>query len=140
MNMNNHSSCHPVHVRLSIFEILDTVKRQVEHHAFARQVGKTNRETIDPIYNELCLIMAEVFAMPPDTVLRVAGIETSAQVVQEVFRELRHDHLELVYTNFKGITHKIHSTKSYLRTALYNSIFEIDSHYTNRVNNDLHGS
>ena len=139
MDINDYMSCHPVHVGLSIFKRLEMIKKQVDYPAFARQVGKTDRQATDPIYNELCLIMAEVYTMQPDTVLRVAGTETSARVVQEVFSVLRHEHLEMVYTNFKAIKHKVHSTKPYLRTALYNSIFEIDSHYTNRVKHDLHG-
>jgi hypothetical protein len=123
--MHAHSSASESSAPPSLLQTLDLVKRQVEFYAFAHLKWRYT----DPLYNELCLIMSEVLVMDPDSALKVNGATIKTSLVQEVFTQLRHDHLRLVFENFQYITYKVYNKKAYLRTALYNSLFEIESHY-----------
>ena len=129
-------------VRQSLFKTLETVKKQVEYHAFGRleKRGRGEREReiliVDPIYQELCLIIAEIYVMNPDTVIKINKEDTGLHIVQEVYQQLTNEHLQTVCGNFKEVTTKIFNKKSYFRTALYNAIFEHEAHYTNAVQSD----
>ena len=124
-------------VRQSLFKTLDGVKLQVEYEALGRYVtrGRDERKRqvlyVDPIYDELCLIIAEIYVMNPDALIKINKEDTSVFIVQEVYQQLTNEHLQTVYDNFKEIQSKIYNKKSYLRTALYNVIFEHNAHYTN---------
>jgi len=107
--------------------------RQVEYHCFA----DLRLKRIDPFYKELCLIIAEVLILDPETVIAINGSKLNAFLIQEVYGKLRHDHLRLVFDNFQNISHRVYNKKSYLRTALYNAVFEIESHLLNDMNCDL---
>jgi len=112
---------------------LEAVKEQVEFNTFA----DPRRGFIDPMYNELCMIIAEIYTLNPGTILKIGGTETEARIVQDVYGQLRNDHLRLVSENIKNQTARIYNKKSYLRTALYNVVFEIETHYTNLVAHDM---
>lgn len=128
------TSCH-VSSRPSLFKTLEVVQAQVQYEDFARQLN--GRQYINPIYKELCLIIAEILVKPPDNILRIRGSEMEVAIVQEVYRALQHEHIELVADNFSKQTHLIHKKTSYLQTALYNVYFEFDAHYTNLVKHDM---
>lgn len=125
--------------RPSLFRTLEDVKRQVEYEHFAETMPNGSRR-IDEMYKEICLIIAEVYIKPPESIMRIRGAEIEAGIVQEVYRELGNDHLKLVVDNFKEQTHYIRQKTPYLQTALYNAVFEIESHYTNLVRHDMYGS
>jgi len=112
-------------VRPSILYTLEKVKLQVEYHAFADLKWKI----IDLLYNEICLVISEVLIMDPDTVFKVNSSSIKAYLVQEVFYQLRHHHLRLVFRNFHYTQYQVYNKKAYLRTSLYNSFFEIESHH-----------
>jgi hypothetical protein len=86
------------------------------------------------------MIMAEVYMMDPDKPIRISGEWLDGHVVQQVFSEIERDHVEMVVSEFYRLTDEIRNKKAYLRTALYNSVFSIEAHYTNRVNHDLKGN
>lgn len=86
---------------------------------------------------ELCYIIAVVYLIDPDSKIKIDDEILDAYVVQEIFSELTLDHLRLVLDNFKRVKNIIHNKKAYFRTALYNSVFELESHYANLVNHDL---
>ena len=111
----------------SVFEALDHVMSQVEYQCFTE--GPFNH--IDPLFKELCLVIAEVLVLCHDSTLKVNGALISAHIVQDVFFRIRNDHIRLVFNNFRCVTQRIVNKKAYLRTALYNSIFEIESHFVN---------
>jgi len=98
---------------------------KIHDHAFADLKWKL----IDPLYNEMCLIISEVLVMPPDSVFKVNGTSIKAYLLQEVFYQLRHHHLRLVFQNFQYSPQQVYNKKAYLRTSLYNSFFEIESHH-----------
>ena len=116
----------------SIFKMLEQVMLQVEYHRFADP--RLNR--IDPFYKELCLIIAEVLILNPDSTIKINGSIMSARMVQDVYSQICNDHLRLVFCNFNNISHRIINKMGYLRTALYNAVFEIESHYLNDVRCD----
>ena len=123
-------------VRPSLFQTLESVKEQVEYHAFGQtrtRRGGGQWIYLDPIFDELCLIIAEIYVMNPDAAIKINKEDTGLHIVQEVYQQLTNEHLQQVYDSFKEIQSKIYNKKSYLRTALYNVIFEHNAHYTNAV-------
>lgn len=130
-NVNRQSVRQSV---MSMSEMVCEVKDQIEYECFAR----TDRET-----EEVCFIIAEVLMTETHLEdgrprkLKINGAPTNVDVVQEIFRKLTNGHVELVINNFKEITSKIYNKKAYLQTALYNSVFEFDLHYTNQVKHDF---
>jgi hypothetical protein len=50
----------------SILEMLEKVMQQVEYHCFAGLRIKW----IDPLYREICLVIAEVLVLNPDTIVK----------------------------------------------------------------------
>lgn len=141
MNEKNNNfvetTSSPVTSSPSLFETLDRVKEQIDFESFARHLPNGNTH-IDPLIEEICLIIAEVYIRPRGRVMRIRGQEIEAGVVQEVFNKLTFDHIELVANNFRQQTQLIHNKSAYLQTALYNSVFELHSHYTNLVAHDQH--
>ena len=91
----------------------------------------------DHLLRELCYIIAEVYIIDPDSKVKISDEILDAYLVQEIFRELTLEHLRLVNDNFKDQIELIKNKRAYLRTALYNSVFEIEAHYTNLVNHDI---
>jgi hypothetical protein len=136
-NKKSNSLCDDVRpsVRPSIFTELARVKAQVEFECFGKWEKKANGEyrtdrngervvVTDPIFEEVCLIIAEVNLINPDSPIKVSGSEMSAFIVQEVYGRLTNDHIKAVIHNFQQIFTPIYNKKAYLRTALYNSVFE----------------
>lgn len=85
---------------------------------------------------ELCYIIAEAERLPDGTPMQIGGDKLPAELVREVYGLLQHEHLEMVIENFKKEQRELRYKKSYLRTALYNAVFELESHYINQVNVD----
>lgn len=133
---NNKSS--QVKSRPSLFETLEAVKVQVDYQDFAKKLpnGKMN---IDPLIEEICLVVAEVLIKPPESVMRIRGSEIESAIVQEVYGTLTFDHVDLVFRNFKQQTRIIRKKSAYLQTALFNAVFELNAHYTNLVATDSSG-
>lgn len=71
--------------------------------------------------------------------VKIAGDTLDGYIVKQVFEEIREEHVQLVIENYQRITYIVNYKKSYIRTALYNAVFEIEAHYTNLVNHDLNG-
>jgi len=115
---------------LSIREMLQQVMRQVEYHCFADL--RFNR--IDPFYKELCLVIAEVLVLDPASTVKINGSNMYTHLVQEVYSGLHNDHVRLVFKNFHNVSNHVYNKKAYLRTALYNAVFELESNYLNGSN------
>ena len=114
---------------LPFYEIVEDVKANIDFECF----GITQKEQAE----EICLIIAEVLKLPPETKVRIAGNDLTADMVATIFHRLTHEHITLVMENYGKAAYEIHHKKTYLRTALYNSVFEIESHYANLVKTDL---
>jgi hypothetical protein len=115
----------------SILSMLGQVMQQVEYHCFAGlRIG-----WIDPLYKELCLVIAEVLVLNPNTFVKINGSNMSTHLVREVYSQLRNEHVRLVFDSFRNVSTHIYNKRAYLRTSLYNAVFEIESHYINDINN-----
>jgi hypothetical protein len=124
-------SCH-VPSRPSLFKTLERVKAQVNYEDFGKPLP-SGAIYIDPLYKELCLIIAEMLIRPPEAVVRIRGTEMEAGVVQEVYGALGYEHIEHVAARFKEQGHTIYKKTPYLQTALYNVLFEYDASITNEL-------
>lgn len=121
----------PVTSRPSLFATLEQVKMQVEYLSFAETIKTTGKTYIDPLYDELCLIIAEVLVRPPESTMRIRGGTIETHIVQEVYRALTAEHVQAVYKNFRAQTNHIYKKSAYLQTALYNAVFELNANETN---------
>jgi len=114
----------------SIREMLQQVMCQVEYHCFADL--RFNR--IDPFFKELCLVIAEVLVLDPASFIKINGSNIFVRLVQEVYSQLHNDHVRLVFNNFHNVSNHVYNKKAYLRTALYNAVFELESNSLNDSN------
>lgn len=134
--VENHVPSCRVPSRPSLFKALEEVKEQVEYELFGEQTPN-GRIRVDGLYQEICLIVAEMYVRNPEDKIRIRGAEIDIGIVQEVYGALRHEHIEHVADRFKEQTGLIYKKTPYLQTALYNVLFEMDAHYTNLVKHDM---
>lgn len=112
--------------RLSFKDKIKATADRLEFYAF--------RENDKALAYELCAIIAEVNIMRPGFSVKIGGEVLEAGLVQEVFSCLTHDHLESVIDAFDSCKYEIRNKKAYLRTALYNSVFELEAGNRNLFN------
>ena len=124
---NLQHSDNPAAVGLSLFDMLEKIMVQVDYHCFADL--RSNR--IDPLYKELCLVVAEAFLLKTGSTVKINGSIVHIQLLKEVYSKLRNDHLRLVFENFHHVSARVNNKKAYLRTALYNAVFELESSCVN---------
>jgi hypothetical protein len=140
---NNHvDMSRRVPSRPSFTEILDAVKEQVDYDSFAEtRTGRSGQPWtyLDPLYFNICRIIADMYVKPPDTPVKIEGAWITAAIVQERYRELDHDHIRHVVEKFKAQTGLIQKLKPYLQNMLFNVLDEFDAYYTNLVNHDMYG-
>lgn len=136
-NCNVKSMSRPVQSCPSLFEMCDKVKEQIDFESFAKPLPN-GRMHIDPLFEDICLAMADALVRPPESIMRINRVETKAGLVQEVYRTLTHEHIELVYNKFKKQNRSIEKTIAYLQTCLYNVRIGFNAHYTNLVAQDWH--
>lgn len=105
--------------------------RQIEIDSF----GPSERAQAE----EIAMIIAEIYRLPYECTIRIDGIDMPAPMVANAFRMLTHDHVAHVIEQFRKVTARITHTKTYLRTSLYNSVFELASSIENEVRHDLNG-
>lgn len=86
---------------------------------------------------EICMIIAEVRLLPPSAEVQIAGEKREAWFVSEVYANLTHDHIMMVLTNFKAAKYAIKAKKTYIRTALYNAVFELEHGIENDVQSTI---
>ena len=123
---NERSEFWGFQVRRSFKDEIGAVAKQLELYA-VRDMDKA-------FGCELCAIIAEVNLMRPEFRVKIGGEALEAGLVKEVFACLTHDHLERVMSAFNSCVSEIRNKKAYLRTALYNSVFELEAGTINDVN------
>lgn len=112
---------------LSFYECLEVIKNQVEIHT----VTLYDRAFAE----ELCKIITEVMRLPDDAAILIEGERMPCTYLSEMFSYLRAEHIEYVIRQFKSIGYPIRRKKQYLRTLLYNSLFEIEADSVNEFEN-----
>lgn len=103
----------------SFAETLKKVKSQIEYECI--------EESDQDLAFELCMIIAEVYRLYPTSVMTVAGDKKSAKEVSELFEMLTCEHIRYVIMRYTETDKEIFYKKSYLRTLLYNSLFELNA-------------
>lgn len=111
--------------RLSFYELLEAVLRQIDFGAFGRGDQKQVRE--------IAMIIAEVFRLPDSAKVRIDKNDLPVMMIAEIYGSLEHEHIEHVLDNYKKVAYEIKHPKTYLRTALYNSVFELESKIDNTL-------
>ena len=129
MNKNHCSEEICQSVCQSFSSVLKNIREQIELDSFSKPT--------QPQANEIALIMAEVMIMSEHAKIRIESEDKSAEMAQTIFRSITHEHVQLVLEKFSKITYTVFNKKAYLRTALYNSVFELESHYSNLVEVNL---
>lgn len=109
---------------ISFGEAVELAKRQINIAWFARPpFGKAGADY--RLAEALCRIMAEVMKMRDMGQIRISGEMLESSLVKDVFAEIRAEHVERVIEAIRtqgcGDTCK----KIYIRTMLYNSVFEL---------------
>ncbi len=84
--------------------------------------------------NEFCSIIADVLTLPPKALIVIDGEQRYVATVQEVYKQLDERHIGVVLENYNNIAYKIKNPKTYIRTALYNSYFELENKSANETN------
>lgn len=124
-NKSESKSSQVKYSTLPFYRLLPIVLQQIEYEAFAP--GKKARAY------DIALIIAEVYKLPASASVRISGNDLPAEMVAEIFAELTSEHIEQVIENYAKAKYEITHTKTYLRTALYNSVFELSSRAENEL-------
>ena len=93
-------------------------------------------EEWQPMAEEIERIIAEVYLMPGEWQIRIDGQPMPAGMVQGMFALLTNEHVTAVIGRFSEIPYEIRHIKTYLRTALYNAVFETEARVTNAFRKD----
>ena len=119
MEKTNALCCESQSVRPSFDEVLEQVKEQIAIDCVPfEQILQAE---------ELAAIIAEVLRLRPEDKLRVDGVMHPAADVQAVYAKLENEHIMHVIETYNEIPYPIRSPKMYLRTALYNAVFELNN-------------
>lgn len=117
MQKNNFSMCEiNPSVRPSFDETMDEIKEQIEYQLFPFELL--------PQVTEIAAIIAEMFRMRPEDRIKIENALHTVADVQSVYRHIRHEHVQHVLETFNAIPYTIRAPKMFLRTALYNIVFE----------------
>ena len=112
----------------------EIIRENISYECFRNDTPHA-REEVD----ELVELMVEVMVMPDQGKIRIAGEDKLVSLVKSQFMKLTHAHIEYVCLCLNKNTTKVGNIKSYLLTALYNSILTINHYYQAEVNHDLYG-
>lgn len=118
---NQKNDISPV---LSFYERLDAIKDSVGFEYIC--------ERDKPLAHECCLIICEVMHRPYGSVL-IGGESVPLALIGEVYTSLTSEHIQHVCDKYNSIRYEIKRKKQYLRSALYNSVFELESSMINDV-------
>ena len=113
------------HSETKLYEIFAEVQKQIDYDSFLPEDR--------PLAREIALIIAEIYRLPENADVRIGGITLSAGMVAEAYEQLGYSNVDIVIASFKKITYPVRNIKTYLRTALYNSVFELEARLENSV-------
>jgi len=105
---------------------LAAVRKQIEVMA----MPPTDKEQAE----EIARIIAEVMCLSPDAEISIGKEKRSVSVVQEIYGRIDFDRVRSVIRGYREATYKITHPIAYLRTSLYNSVFDFESKIENEVN------
>lgn len=103
----------------TLSETIARVLKQIEIECFDKTDAAKARE--------LCYIIAEVYRLDPYESVKVDGHNLLAGTVAATFELLTADHLKAVILKNDERNYPVKYKKAYLRTLLYNSVFETEN-------------
>lgn len=109
---------------LSFDEAYECTRAQIEMESFP--VDMLVQAT------EVAGIIAQVYTLPANGVIKVAGYLRKVEDVQAVFRKLTNEHVVYVIEEFNEIPYRVRYKTAYIRSALFNAVFELTSAENNR--------
>lgn len=88
------------------------------------------------LYGEICRIIADVYMHNPDRETVIDGEVTTYGYVQEIFCLLEAENVVAVVQALERYPREIRYKKAFVRTALYNTIFELETGAENEYAQD----
>ena len=87
---------------------------------------------------ELCSVIAEIvmLAESGEGTVRIEGTPIPFGLVRDIYEFLTPEHLEHVIARYRRVIIPIRNPKAYLRTALYNAVFELEHSEENEMQSD----
>ena len=79
------------------------------------------------VMRDMIRVMAEVYMVASknmETKLDIGGEERTAGMVADIYMEIKAEDLERLWEKIGSFLPKVNSIKSYLRSAIYNTVFE----------------
>ena len=79
------------------------------------------------VMRDMIRVMAEVYMVASknmETKLDIGGEERTAGMVADIYMEIKAEDLERLWEKIGSYLPKVNSIKSYLRAAIYNTVFE----------------
>ena len=118
-NATSQSVGSHTHSQVGSFrEAIEDAREQIEIQCF----DKSDLPQVE----EIALIIAEVNMLHPDMLIQIGGNKLTVQMVKEIYARLTKEHVDMVLRSFRTVNYEIKHIKTYLRTALYNSVFEYE--------------
>ena len=112
----------------SLEKMLMLVGEQIEIDCFSGEERS--------VAEDIRMISAEIYLLPEGASVRIDGADIPCGLVAQVYSHLDGTHVRGVTERFLLIDYPIRHKKAYLRTALYNRVFEQESAEAN----DFHSS
>lgn len=112
----------------------ELIRKNIAYETFGNG-GHREREEVD----ELVELMTEVMMLPDEAVVRISGTEKPAGIVKSQFMKIGQAHIQYVMGCLGSNTTKVGNIKSYLLTALYNSVMTMEHYYRAEVNHNMYG-
>ena len=119
----SHSLCP------GLVELYEKAKVQIEESAF--------QPSDRALAGQIALIMAGIAQLPGDAAVRIGRETLPAYHIQESYRLLDHEHVAEVIRKYRKLTYRVDAVKTYLRTMLYNIVFEGAARVENDVRADM---
>ena len=128
VRVSNVPSCQAG--KCSFTQYFRAVESRIEIDAFGEDFAQAR---------EIAMIIAEVLRLPETASVRIDGNNLPADMVADVYAYIEHEHVAEVIRRYREAKYEIKHTKTYLRTALYNSVFELNARIDNEVRKDMCG-
>ena len=107
--------------RMSFKEAITKAEDQIGFHEYNRQ------HACYGILHDMCRVMAEVYMMSPTASIRINGEDMEAGMVAQVLEEVTQEMAEERAEELRESLHEVTCLKAYLRSALYNKVFEFET-------------
>lgn len=124
MQKNINSVAEKLSACLSFDEAYERTRAQIDMECFPVEMLVQATEVAG--------IIAQVYTLPENGVIKVAGYLRKVGDVKAVFRKLTNEHVVYVIEEFNEIPYRVRYKTAYIRSALFNSVFELTSAENNR--------